>query len=59
MELHILAFAAVVYGMWVFDRLIRWEYEHHREQWERDGKPVGIFWVIGSYAFGQAIKRIS
>jgi len=37
-------FAVVVYGMWVFDRLVSWEREHHREQWERDGKPVGIFW---------------
>jgi hypothetical protein len=30
--------------MWTFDLLIRWEYAHLREQWERDGKPHGIFW---------------
>ena len=34
----------VVYQMWLFDRLVRWEYEHHREQWERDGKPSGFYW---------------
>jgi hypothetical protein len=30
--------------MWLFDCLVRWEYDHHREQWERDGKPDGFFW---------------
>ena len=35
---------AIVYHMWLFDYLVRWEYEHHREQWERDGKPSGFFW---------------
>jgi hypothetical protein len=37
--------AMVFYNLWLFDRLARWEYEHHREQWERDGKPSGfLFW---------------
>jgi len=36
--------SAIVYQMWLFDCLIRCEYEHHREQWERDGKPSGFFW---------------
>jgi len=35
---------AIVYQMWLFDCLVRWEYEHHREQWERDGKPSGFHW---------------
>jgi ABC-type anion transport system duplicated permease subunit len=35
---------AIVYHMWLFDCLVRWEYEHHREQWERDGKPRGFYW---------------
>ncbi|HXB02762.1 MAG TPA: hypothetical protein VNV15_08105 [Opitutaceae bacterium] len=34
----------VVYTMWLFDCLVRWEYDNHREQWERDGKPDGFFW---------------
>ena len=38
------AVLAAVYNMWLFDRLVRWEYEHQREQWERDGKPSGCFW---------------
>ena len=37
------ALAAVLYYMRLFDSLVRWEYEHHREQWERDGKPDGFF----------------
>jgi hypothetical protein len=44
----ILIFVVVVLGlvalcnMWLFDCLVKWEYEHHRDQWERDGKPVGF-----------------
>jgi len=33
---------AVFYNLWLFDCLVRWEYEHNREQWERDGKPTGF-----------------
>jgi hypothetical protein len=35
---------SVVRAMWLFDSLVRWQYEHLREQWESDGKPHGIFW---------------
>jgi len=36
---------AAMYNMWLFDRLVEWEYKNHREQWERDGKPTGcLFW---------------
>lgn len=38
------ALALVVYVMWLFDRLVRWEYEHCPDQWERDGSPNGYFW---------------
>ena len=34
----------LLYGSWLFDKLVRYEYEHHREQWERDGRPIGIYW---------------
>ena len=36
--------SSVAWNMWVFDLLVRWQHEHLREQWERDGKPHGIFW---------------
>ncbi len=35
---------AIIYWMWLFDCFVRLEYEQHREQWERDGKPSGFFW---------------
>jgi len=38
------ALASVIYNMWLFDRLVRWEYDHQREQWQRDGSPDGYFW---------------
>lgn len=45
------AVSAVLYQMYLVDRLVRWEYEHHREQWERDGKPDGYFWHATECAF--------
>jgi hypothetical protein len=32
-------------SFFLFDRLIMKEYFDHHTQWERDGKPCGIFWV--------------
>jgi hypothetical protein len=54
--------ATVLYNMWLFDCLIRWEYEHHREEWERDGKPDGFFWRAKDCKFwssDMAKKRIT
>ena len=36
--------AILLYGFFLFDRLIRAEYEQHRQIWEADGKPAGFFW---------------
>jgi hypothetical protein len=44
--------ALVLFYMRLFDRLVRWEYQHHREQWERDGKPDGFFWRVASQRNG-------
>jgi hypothetical protein len=30
---------------WLFDRLVRLEHQFHRREWEKDGKPIGFFWV--------------
>jgi hypothetical protein len=32
----------VFYNFWLFDCIIEWEFEHHRDQWERDDKPRGF-----------------
>lgn len=44
-------------GFIIFDKILRFEYENHREIWEEDKKPIGILWVpdkasvlYGSYA---------
>ena len=42
---------SVIYQMRLFDCLVRWEYEHHRDQWERDGRPEGYFWRPKEAAF--------
>jgi hypothetical protein len=38
------AIADLLYGFWTFDRLVRWEYDHHRDQWLKDGRPDWFFW---------------
>src|SRR3954465_8192420 len=30
-------------GFYFFDRLIRHEYQFHRDTWEKDGRPVGYY----------------
>jgi len=34
----------LLYGFVLFDRLLRPEYETHRQSWEADGRPSGFFW---------------
>jgi hypothetical protein len=34
----------LLYGFVLFDRLLRAEYEGHRQIWEADGRPRGFFW---------------
>ncbi len=29
----------------MFDRVIRYEYENHKNNWEKDGKSFGFFWI--------------
>jgi hypothetical protein len=56
--IFLVALIAVLIGALYFvDRLIRYEYQFHREAWERDGRPVGYFfrppeisWFRGAYA---------
>lgn len=38
-------FPALLYGFWVFDQIVKLEYEAHRKQWEQDGRPHGFFWI--------------
>lgn len=35
----------LLYGFWMFDVLVRAEYTNHRDLWESDGKPHGMFWT--------------
>jgi hypothetical protein len=29
-----------------FDQLVRHQYVHHRDRWEADGRPRGVFWTV-------------
>src|SRR6266699_7197432 len=39
--------AVLVSSLYFLDRLIRYEYQFHRDAWERDGRPVGYLFRPG------------
>jgi len=48
-------------AFWLASRLIRIEYQFHRENWDEDGKPADYFWFVpGSYVarFAVSTSRI-
>ena len=40
-----------------FDRLVALEYNEHREDWERDGCPMGFFWKPAGSQFFASLAR--
>jgi hypothetical protein len=48
----------IVYQMWLFSCFRRWEYENHREQWERDIKPTGLHLLPKSWMRGAMEKHL-
>jgi len=41
----IVAAAALAGSTIAFDRLLRYQYESHRERWNESGKPIGFFYI--------------
>ena len=53
---------ALVYSFVTFDRLVRAQYERHREAWIEDGRPRGFFWrapECTSFASSVALHRLT
>jgi hypothetical protein len=47
----------LVAAFWLASRLIRIEYQFHRESWDEDGKPADYFWFVsGSYVARFAVS---
>jgi hypothetical protein len=51
-------FAVLISAFYFLDRLIRYEYQFHRDAWDRDGRPVGYLfrppeatWFRSGFAF--------
>lgn len=38
-------FASGFYVYYCFDSLLRYQYQHHFKDWEKDGRPMGFFWA--------------
>ena len=34
----------LLYAIFNFDRLVKIEYQRYKEEWIKDGKPIGFFW---------------
>ena len=32
-------------NLWLYDKLIRWEYTYYKGNWKQDGSPTGVFWT--------------
>lgn len=51
-------FASCLYVFYCFDSLLRYQHQHHFEEWVKDGKPIGIFWVPpGASLFRGSLAR--
>lgn len=37
--------ASGFYVYYCFDSLLRYQYQHHFKDWEKDGRPMGFFWA--------------
>jgi hypothetical protein len=43
--LALVAYISILtHAVWSATEIVRWEYEHHRDEWQRDGYPAGLFW---------------
>jgi hypothetical protein len=40
-----IAFPLLIMAFTTFDRIVLYEYRHHRDIWNHDGNPNGFFWV--------------
>jgi hypothetical protein len=44
-------------ALWSVDRLVRLEYASHRESWEEDGKPHGLFFCPPETDIGRGARE--
>src|SRR5258708_38132063 len=52
----IFAVATLLPSFFTFARLVRREHDVHRESWEADGRPHGLFWRPRSSGFWSSIR---
>ncbi len=42
--LLIFAFISLLTAFFLFDKILKFQYENYRSEWEKDGKASGFFW---------------
>lgn len=55
----ILSVVTLVSSFFAFDRLIRYQFEAHRAEWEQNGRSRGYFWLPTEYWNSQPVEGIS
>lgn len=51
LALFIIAMISLLFGFIFFDRIVKFQFENYRDEWEKSGKPSGVFISIGDSSF--------
>ena len=49
--IFILAASLVLVSFGLFDRILRFQVENFQSDWEKEGKPIGFFWIPEDSSF--------
>jgi hypothetical protein len=60
----LLLFFSLLIGFFLFDKILRFQYRNHRNEWEKGGKAMGFFWIpaessLFSGSFQRTIRVLS
>jgi hypothetical protein len=54
----VIFFIAILTSFYYYDKILKIEYSNYREQWIKDGSPLGFFWVPkGAKLFAGSFSR--
>lgn len=51
LALVLIAAISLLSGFILFDRIVKFQFENYRDEWEKSGKPSGFFLSIGDSSF--------
>jgi len=51
LALFLIAAISLLSAFLMFDRIVKFQFENYRDEWEKSGKPNGVFTSIGDSTF--------